>query len=50
MVPSERVVVPSNDCVTPARAVGAPVVVSGFQVCAHAPEHVDCEVVSASKR
>src|SRR5450759_2298220 len=43
-------VVPSFDWVAPLPACGAPPVVSGGQVWAHAPEHVEAVEVSASKR
>jgi hypothetical protein len=50
VVPSLREVVPSSDADAPLAAFGEPVVVRGGQACAHAPEQVDCVLVSASKR
>jgi len=50
MVPSGRVIVPSNTWLTPLPACGAPVTMRGGQAAAHAPEHADVPVLSASNR
>src|SRR5258708_25205442 len=50
MVPSERVIVPSRDGLTPLPACGAPLTVTGGHAAAHAPEHVDALPLSASNR
>ena len=48
--PSDRVVVPSIEAVTPVPALGLPVVVTGGQSVAQAPEQVLIEPVSFWKR
>jgi hypothetical protein len=48
--PSERVVVPRSDAVTPLPAFGVPLVRNGGQALAQAPEHVLFEPVSFSNR
>src|SRR6266568_297452 len=50
MVPSERVIVPSIDWLTPLPACGAPLTVTGGHAAAHAPEHMDVLPLSASNR
>jgi hypothetical protein len=49
-VPSDRVVVPAIEAVRPLPAVGLPVVVTGGQSVAHAPEQVLFGPVSFMKR
>lgn len=50
LVPSERVIVPRSAAIAPPEAPGLPVVVSGGQIFAHAPEHADLPFLSAMKR
>src|SRR5713101_1995772 len=50
MVPSERVIVPSSDWLTPPPACGVPLTVTGGHAAAHAPVHVDVPPLSASNR
>src|SRR5260370_12493643 len=50
MVPSARLIVPSSAWLTPLPAWGAPVTVSGGHAAAHAPEHADAPLLSASNR
>lgn len=50
MVPSERVIVPRSADIAPPDALGFPVVVSGGQPCAHAPEQLDLFLLSAIHR
>jgi hypothetical protein len=48
--PSERVIVPSADALTPPDPVGAALLVSGGQMLAHAPEQLDFPLLSATHR
>src|SRR5260370_14402873 len=50
MGPSDRLIVPSSAWLPPLPAWGAPVTVSGGHAAAHAPEHADVPVLSASNR
>ena len=50
MVPSERLVVPSSEAFTPPLAFGLPLVSSGGQFVAHAPEHALLPFLSFSNR
>jgi hypothetical protein len=50
LVPSDRVMVPRSLAFAPPAAVAVPVVVTGGQAPAHAPEHADVSPVSLTHR
>src|SRR5260370_498624 len=50
MVPSERVIVPSSDWLTPLLACGVPLTATGGHAAAHVPVHADVPPLSASNR
>lgn len=49
-MPSERVIVPRSADIAAPEALGEPLVVSGRQVCAQAPEHFDLPLLSIANR
>src|SRR5260370_33061340 len=50
MVPSERVIVPSSNWLTPLLACGERLTVTGGHAAAHVPVHADVPPLSASNR
>ena len=49
-MPSERLIVPSCEALTEPEATGLPLVVSGGQALAQAPEQLDMPLASATHR